>query len=103
MDEEDAKNITKREVEAFVCEVEWEHIHVDCKDDGESHCDKSHVDDDYKVKCELVSWVVTNEFGEVEIVNEHMHASISHHTVEENYVNENYGLIFEIGIDRGHM
>ena len=39
-----------------------------------SQCDQTHVDDDYRVTCELVNLVATNEFGEVEIVNEHMHA-----------------------------
>lgn len=28
---------------------------MDGEDDGESHCDKTHLDDDYKVSCEFVN------------------------------------------------
>ena len=49
------------------------------EDDGESHCDETYVDDDCKLRCELENSTTINEFGEVEIVNEHMHAYISHH------------------------
>ena len=97
MDEEDATKIAKREVEVSMCEVEKEHINsegihcnVDDVDDGESHCDETHVDDDCKVRGELVNPTTTDGFGEVEIVNEidnkHMHARISHHSVDEHYV-----------------
>lgn len=71
-DEEDATKIAKREVEASVCEVEQEHINtqrlhcnVDGADHGESQCDETHVDDDYKVRCELVNLAATDGFGEV--------------------------------------
>ena len=86
MDEEDVTNIVEREVEAYVCEAEKEHINVqglDCNVDGEgdseTHCDKTHVDGDCKVRCALMILVVGDEIGEVEIVNEHMHASMSHY------------------------
>lgn len=76
-----------------MCEVEQEHINarglhcnVDGANNGESHCDKTHVDDYYKERCELVNPTATNEFGEVEIVNEHIHARITHHRMSENYV-----------------
>lgn len=55
-DEEDTTKITEREVEDRVYDAEQEYIHVDCEDDGESHCSKTHVDDDYKVRCEFVKF-----------------------------------------------
>jgi len=74
MDEEDATKIAKGEVEASLYEVEQDNIHIKGEDDGESHCDKTHVDDDYKVRYELMNLATTNELGEVEIVSEQMHA-----------------------------
>lgn len=47
---------------------------MDGADDGESHSEKTHVDDDCKVICELLHPDTTDGFDEVEIVNEHMHA-----------------------------
>ena len=53
MDEEDATNIAEREAVACVCKTEQEkiyaqglHCNVHDTDDGESHCDETHVDDD---------------------------------------------------------
>jgi len=43
---------------------------VDGADDCESHCDKTHMDDDCKVRCALVNSTAVDEFGEVENVNE---------------------------------
>ena len=75
---------------------------MDDADDCESHCDETHVDDDYKVICKLVNPATTDGFGEVEIVNkienEHMHARISHHSVDENYIDDMCVLFFEIKI-----
>jgi len=49
----------------------------------------------------------TNGFGEVEIVNEieneYMNARISHHSVDENYVDDMRGFFFETGIDCGNI
>lgn len=64
---------------------------------------KKHVDDDCKVRCVLMNPIVGDEFGQVEIVNERMHASISHHRVDENYVDDTCGLFFEMGIDYVNM
>lgn len=86
MDEENAAKIVEREANAFVCEEEQEHIDMDGAGDGESHCDETHVDDDYKVGCEIVNPATTDEYGEIEIINQHMHAQISHNRVDENYV-----------------
>lgn len=99
MDEEDAKKIAKREVEAFVCETELEHINaqslhrnMDGVEDGESHCDETHVDYDCKVRCALVNLEAADEFGKTEIVaeidNEDIHARISHHRVDDHYVDD---------------
>ena len=44
----------------------------------------------------LINPTTNDEFGEVEIVNEHMHAQIYNHKVDENYVDEICGLFFEI-------
>ena len=52
------------------------------------------------MRCELVNPTTTYEFG---IVNEHMHAWITHHRVDEHYVDDMCGFIFEIGIDCGNM
>jgi len=56
MDDEDATKIAKREVEASACEAKQDHINakglhsnVDGSNDGESHCDETHVDDDCKL------------------------------------------------------
>lgn len=46
---------------------------MDGEGDVKSHCDDTHVDDDYKLRCELVNLATTNEFGEVEIINENIH------------------------------
>lgn len=48
------------------------------------------MDDDCKVRSELVNPVTADEFDKVEIVNEHMHAWISHNKVDENYVDVNF-------------
>lgn len=93
MDEEDVANIIEIETEASVCEAEQEHIHVD----GETHCDGTHVDYFCKMRRELVNLAEVNEFGEVEIFNVHMHAQISQHRVDENYVNDICGIFFETG------
>ena len=37
MDEEDATQIAKRIVEAFVCETKQKNINMDGADDGETH------------------------------------------------------------------
>jgi len=110
IDEENATNITEREFEASMCETEQEHINsqgLNCNmegaDDSESHHDDTHVDDDYKEICELVNLVVVDEFGEVGIVNEHFHAQISHHRVDEHYVYDMHGFFFETRIDCGNM
>ena len=42
------------------------------------------------VNCEFLNSVIANDFGEFEIVNEHMHAWVSHHRVDENYVDINF-------------
>ena len=62
MDDIDRKKIVEWEVEASTCEVEQWHIdaqeppcNMDGEYDGESHCDDTHVDGDYKVSCELVN------------------------------------------------
>lgn len=47
--------------------------------------------------------ITNNEFGEVESFNDHMHAQISHHRVDENYVDEICGLFFEIGTNCGNI
>lgn len=59
MDEEDIETIPELEVEAFTCEVQQEnidarepHYNMDGEDDGESHCDETHVDGGCKVSCE---------------------------------------------------
>lgn len=95
MDEEDVTKIVEREVEASMCEIEQEHVNsqtlhcdVDVVDNGESHYEKTCVDDDCKVKCALVNLATANEFDDAEIVNEHTHAQISHHRVDEHYGNE---------------
>ena len=114
MDEEDATRTEEREVEASVCETEKEEIdaqgfncNVDDTNDGESYCDETRVDDNCKVICELVNPAATNGFGEAEIVNEieneHMHARISHHGVDELYVDDMCGLFFETWIDCDNM
>jgi len=106
MDEEFAAKIVERDVEAYVCETEQEHINaqwihcnMDDVDDCESHCDETQVDDDYKFICELVNLAVADGFGEVEIINQihnkYMHAQISHHSVDENYVDDMCALFFE--------
>lgn len=38
-----------------------------------------------------------------EIFNEHMHARISHHRVDDHYVDDMCGLFFETRIDYGNM
>ena len=96
MDEEYAAKIAETEFEASVCETKQEHInaqglHCNVDDtDGESLCGETHVNYDCKVICELVNPIAPNGFGEVEIVNEidneHTHARISHHSVDEHYV-----------------
>ena len=47
---------------------------------------KKHVDDEGKVRCELVHPVTADDFGKIVFSNKHMHAWISHNRVEENYV-----------------
>lgn len=114
MDEEGAIKIAEREAGASVCKTKQDqinaqglHCHVDDTNDGESHCGEIHVDDNYKEICELVNLAAIDEFGEVEIVNEignqHMHARISHHSVDEHYIDDMCGFFFEIGIDCGNM
>jgi len=95
MDEDDATKTAEREAVASVCETEQEkinarelHCNVNDADDDESHCDETYVDDDCKVRCELVQPTTIDGFGEVEIVNEHMHARISHHSVDEHYADD---------------
>lgn len=90
---EKTTNIVEREVEASMCEIEQENINdqglhcsMDDEDDCESRCDETHGDDDCKSSCELVNPIATNQFGEVEIVNDHMHAPISYRRMDENYV-----------------
>ena len=57
-----------------------------------------------RVECaSLMNPTTNDEFGEVEIVNEHMHAQIYHHKVDENYVHEICGLFLETRIDCGNM
>lgn len=73
---------------------------MDGADDGESHYDETHVHNDCKVSCELVNPVVDNGFG---IVNEHMHARISHNRVNENYVDFKFDEEPLIGDDWLHM
>jgi len=51
----------------------------------------------------LVNPTVADEFGEVQFVNDHMHAQITHDRVDEHYVNDMCGFFFEIGIDCGNM
>jgi len=113
MDEEDTTKIAEREAKTSICEREQEninaqglHCNVDDVDDGQSHCDETHVDDDYKVICELVNPIAVDVLGEVEIFNEinneHIHAWISHHSVDENHV-DMCGFLLEIGIDSGNM
>lgn len=50
---------------------------MDGTEDGESHYDKTHMDDDWKVRCALANPTGFGEFGKAEIVNEidsdHMH------------------------------
>ena len=72
---------------------------MDGVDDGESQCDKTHVDDDCQVRCELVHPAVVDGFDEVEIVNEHKHVWITHHRVDEHYGNKT----FETWIDCGNI
>ena len=76
---------------------------MDGADNGESHYDETYVDDDCKVRCALVNPITVDEFGEVEIVNEHMHVEISHHKVDGNYVDQICGPFFEIRTDCGSM
>jgi len=61
------------------------------------------VDDDYKVRCELVNPATIDGFCEVKIVieinNEYMHVRISHHSVDEHYVDDMCGFFFETRID----
>ena len=75
--------------------------------DCESHCDETHVEDDCKLICELVDPTATHGFGKLEIVNEidneHMHARISHHSVDEHYIDDMCGLFFETEIDCDNM
>jgi len=47
---------------------------VDGADDGESHYDKTHVDGEGKVRCELVHPVTADDFGKIVFSNKHMHA-----------------------------
>jgi len=114
MDKEDATKIAEREAVTSVCEAEKEqinaqglHCNVDDTNDDESHSDETHVDDHCKVICESVNPGTADGFGEVEIVNEidneHMHARISHHSVDEHYVDDMFGLFFETWIDCGNM
>jgi len=51
----------------------------------------------------LMNPTTNDEFGEVENFNEHMHALIYNHKVDENYVDEICGLFFETRIDCGNM
>ena len=58
MDEEDVVNIAEREVESPVYETEQQHINsrglhcnMDGSDDGESHYEKTNVDNCCKVRC----------------------------------------------------
>ena len=46
------------------------------------------MDDGYKVRYALVNPTVADEFGEVQFVNDHMHAQITHHRVDEHYVDD---------------
>ena len=65
------------------------------------------MDDDCKVRYGLENPIIADGFGEVEIVNEidneHMHARISHHSVDEHYVEDMCGLFFETRIDCANM
>lgn len=51
----------------------------------------------------LMNPTTNDEFGNVEIVNENMYAQISHHRVDENYVDEICGLFFEKRTNCGNM
>ena len=57
-----------------------------------------------RAKCaSLMNPKTNDEFGEVEIINEHKHAQINDHRVDENYFDEICGLFFETRIDCGNM
>lgn len=55
------------------------------------------------IRSELVNPPETNKFGKAEIVNEHMHSQISHHMVDEHYINDICVIFFETRIDHGNM
>ena len=76
---------------------------MDGAEDGESHCDETHVDDDCKVKCAFVNPSRASEFGKAEIGNEHMHARISYHSVDAHYFDVMCGFIFETRIYYGNI
>ena len=61
------------------------------------------MDDEYKVRHALVHPVTTDEFVEVEIDNEHMHARRSHNKVDENYVDVKFDEEPLIGDEWLHM
>ena len=63
----------------------------------------THVDDDDKVRCEWVNLATTNEFSEVEFVNENMHSRITHHRGNENYVDVKFDEELLIGDEWLHM
>jgi len=50
-----------------------------------------------------VNPIVADEFGEVQFLNDHMHAQITYHRVDEQYVDDMCGLFFETRIDYGNM
>jgi len=61
------------------------------------------VDDDGKVKCEWVNLATTNEFSELQFVNENMHAWITQHRVNKNYVDLKFDEEPLIGDEWLHM
>lgn len=94
MDEQDTKKIVERGNEASICEVEQEHRHAQefhCNMDGEADDDifvleiekfmfeNGNKSLSYEVmvcrveRASLVNSTTSDEFGEVEIANEHMH------------------------------
>lgn len=64
---------------------------------------ETHVDDNCKVRCPMVNPVAIDEFGEVQIANEHMHARISKIRVDENYVDVRFDEDNLIGDEWLHM
>ena len=51
----------------------------------------------------LVNSMTTNESGDIGIVNEHLHAHISHHRMDKNYVDDISSIFIEIGTNCGNI